>query len=361
MPEGIDAYLRENKQDPRLKEPLMDFIHSGAVSAVTPDLARFLRIETLPHNDTAERVQAYLEHSNRYIAPLSPEHQEADIRGDHAAKDIEFIDGVRIAAHSVVRISTGFENGTGFLVAPGVMATARHTLYMGDNRILGMAVFMDENRQIPPNSPTYDLKMDADAFYFEAGSKDKKSLFDLVLIGVKGTSLEAQEALNEAPWLPLIRTVGKILTGHRVYVIHHPNGGRKNISLHGNRLTYLNDDPGFNDFCFYDADTRKGSSGAPVFNVFHQVIALHQGTVPAATADGLVQDKNGRLFGKERLKSELDEVKLIANRGLRTSRMVDLLERHDFDRPTHSEFRDKLIDLWQQPRCLELGAKVGWE
>jgi endonuclease G len=57
----------------------------------------------------------------------------------------------------------------------------------------------------------------------------------------------------------------------RCYIIGHPKGRPKEVSLQKNVIVEVID----KKYIHYTADTEKGSSGSPVFNDKWQLIALH--------------------------------------------------------------------------------------
>jgi len=363
MPVDLKDYLNIVSQHSGLIEPIMDLVKSKAIAKVTPKQTRFAknRLKGYAHIDTKNRIDAHLDWLAQLSGPLTPEEQEAAIKGNRGMQDVEFVDGARNSANAVVRLESAFEHGTGFLVAPGILATARHCLFHGSEQFLPNAVLMDENRFISPNGKEFNLTLNKELFYFEAGKDSgEELLYDFVLIGIEGVDDESKASLKNTSWLPLLKDIGKILASHRIYIVHHPNGRRKHISLYGSRLTHLKDEPQLNNLCFYDAHTDIGSSGAPVLSTYHQVIALHQGTVPAVHEGGNLQDIKGQFMKRARVENKPHEVKFIANRGLRASKMVDLLTNHNFKNPDHKVVKKKLLELWAHPKSKKMELKVGW-
>src|SRR6185295_12247422 len=76
------------------------------------------------------------------------------------------------------------------------------------------------------------------------------------------------------------------------------------------------------DFLWYSTDTLSGSSGSPVFSNDWLVVALHHSGVPALR-NGKIQTVLGRDF--DRTVDKEDDIKWIANEGVRVSRIVQTL------------------------------------
>src|SRR5262249_16458385 len=66
-----------------------------------------------------------------------------------------------------------------------------------------------------------------------------------------------------------------VLVRQYVNIIQHPQGRPKQVALRDNQVIDLLD-----DFLHYRADTEPGSSGAPVFNDFWELVGLHHSGVP---------------------------------------------------------------------------------
>ena len=70
--------------------------------------------------------------------------------------------------------------------------------------------------------------------------------------------------------IALLRDPHTVTRGERVNIIQHPQGRRKELSLHDNKVNYV-----YDIGIRYTADTEGGSSGSPVFNNEWNLVALH--------------------------------------------------------------------------------------
>jgi len=73
-----------------------------------------------------------------------------------------------------------------------------------------------------------------------------------------------------------------------VNIVQHPQGRRKEVSLHDNKVGYV-----YDKVIRYSADTEPGSSGSPVFNNQWELVALHH--AGWATDDGGAENEGVRL------------------------------------------------------------------
>ncbi|MEL6476722.1 MAG: trypsin-like peptidase domain-containing protein [Pseudomonadota bacterium] len=162
---------------------------------------------------------------------------------------------------AICRVITSKSIGTGFLLPGGFVLTNNHVV------------------------PSAELAADADLeFNFERdieGRMRRSSLYP-VDPGVFATDatldytlLKVGAAPEEEPlsrWGHVTLGQGrKVELGDPVTIIQHPDGGEKRIALTSNDVVYV-DAPRL----LYRTDTKKGSSGAPVFNEAWEVVALHR-------------------------------------------------------------------------------------
>src|SRR5262249_34029684 len=79
-----------------------------------------------------------------------------------------------------------------------------------------------------------------------------------------------EEPLGDTPPITLLRNPATITRSERAAIIQHPAGRAKEVTLHNNEVTRVQD-----KVIHYRTDTEPGSSGAPVFNDRWQLVALH--------------------------------------------------------------------------------------
>jgi endonuclease G, mitochondrial len=157
--------------------------------------------------------------------------------------------------------------GTGWLRTPERIITNHHVI--------------KAREQTEPQPSNADLKLQ---------SERTKVRFDFDADGAEGevVNVEALEAYNpdlDYAVLRLVKPVGRtplacaktLFTkgdGYRaVNIIQHPDGGYKQIAIRNNLVTATS----ATDVRYF-TDTRRGSSGSPVFDDQWQVVALHRGS-----------------------------------------------------------------------------------
>ncbi len=204
-------------------------------------------------------------------------------------------------------------SGTGWMVSPTLLITNNHVLPSLADAKVGLAEF---NYQEDINStvgPIHTFRLSPEEFFFT--SKE----LDFTLVAVKPTQVNgAGAALSEFGHLQLIEQSGKALLQESLSIIQHPGGDTKQIAMRNNQLVDI-----FDNFAHYLTDTKKGSSGSPVFNDSWQVVALHHAGVPKLDEKGRWLAKGGRLWKEE---WGYDAVDWIANEGIRISSIFALLK-----------------------------------
>ena len=97
-------------------------------------------------------------------------------------------------------------------------------------------------------------------------------------------------------------------------IIQHPRGQPKQVALRDNQVTDL-----LQNFLHYRAGTEPGSSGAPVFNDYWELVGLHHSGVPRRDPKtNEVLTRSGAVWDR---KNERD-VDWIANEGVRLSQIL---------------------------------------
>lgn len=219
-----------------------------------------------------------------------------------------------IASRSVCRIQlrdaranlVGY--ATGFLIGPGLMMTNNHVFGRPADAINSVADF-DYELDIA------GMEREPVRFGFEPGklfyTNDR---LDYSIVAVAPVSLAGGRRLIDWGWLPLSGQPGKGDPGEYLTIIQHPSGQPKQVCVRDNKLLKY-----VGDFAWYMTDTSSGSSGAPAFNRFWQVIALHHSGVAKKDAQGRVLTRDGKVWD-----SSMDETSIdwIANEGVRISAIV---------------------------------------
>lgn len=261
-------------------------------------------------------------------------------------QDINYLARGTRAARSVARIAVRDGSGrlrswgTGFLIAPGVLITNNHVLTEAAGAARSEAHFQFE-RDIDGQP------LDATTFALEPGRLFFTSApLDFTVVAVAARSQNADATLASFGYLPLVGITGKITEGEWLTIVQHPNGDPKQVCVRENRYIKKTD-----DVIWYSTDTVGGSSGSPVFNNDWYVVALHHSGVPEEK-DGRIQTIHGRPFDPQ--SDHDDDIKWIANEGMRVSRIVDTLRKA---LPAHALLQPVFTATAANARIPESGAR----
>lgn len=191
--------------------------------------------------------------------------------------------------------------GTGVLISPGLLMTNHHVLPDAEAARGASAVFDYGHDEDGGPRAEHAVPLDAGAGFFA------DELLDFAVVAVSATT-----PLGARRPVPLIAEPGKILLGERVNVIGHAKGERARVSIRANRLVDQDE-----DWLRYTSDTRRGSSGSPVFNDQWEMVGLHHAGIPDPDAP-----RGGDAS--------------TANEGARVSRIVARLRSAQLDEPTRA-------------------------
>jgi endonuclease G len=216
--------------------------------------------------------------------------------------------------------------GTGFLVAPGVLLTNHHVLDLADTASLSLAEFNVELDLNFVEAQPRLFNLLPDRLFITSAD------LDFTFVAVNSIATDGTP-LSTFGWLPLMRESGKGVNGEYASIIQHPNGEAKQIVLRENQIIAL--DPEIyqgigSAFIHYRSDTERGSSGAPVFNDQFDVVALHHKAVPAYNKNGERLARDGTVWTSERGE---DELRWVANEGVRISAIFSALDRMTLSHP----------------------------
>jgi len=232
-----------------------------------------------------------------------------------------------------------FGRGTGFLVGLDIMMTNWHNIPDIETARKSKFVLDFEENDLGARKQAQEFKLDPDKFYVSNPE------FDFALVAVKPQS-RLRKALADYGTHLLIEEEGKIIVGQPVNIIQHPKGERKKVTVHNSILVELSNDDAEDQFCYYSADTLKGSSGAPVYNNRWEVIALHRKGVPETDNKGKIVLKTGRKIDRNEMAANEADIKWVCNQGVRTSRIIRQLKDMEIDNPDHIKIRDELLEFW---------------
>lgn len=238
--------------------------------------------------------------------------------------DVSFLDLGAAAANAVARIAfnDGRAQGSGLLVAPGLLITNHHVIESQAAAAEFCAQFRFEKKPTSRGKPA-TFALDPSACFVT----DDIDGLDFTLIGI-GRRLNGADSIESFGYLPLSDAPDKHMLGEVANIIQHPRGRYKELVLRENQLVARDE---LARVLHYIADTEPGSSGSPVFNNDWEVIALHHWGGPWLEA----HDAEGP-------RREINE-------GIRISEIVKFLRRSAsrFDGRTAASVSDALR-LWDQ-------------
>lgn len=344
-------------------EHLGDSLMEAAAKRVRdrlPALAKsksYARRGLVSPTETTARITRYVEATSRAILPERAA-ARADITtgqealiGTNDLLSIEFLEAGLLAARAVGRIEimgTGLF-GTGFLVGDRLLLTNHHVLPALALAGATVVTFGHEEQKFGTPSVPADFALEPARFWLTDSEHD----FTLVALSAQS---DLGVPLDSFGWHPL-QEEGKILEGHPVAIVQHPQGRPKTIALHNSYFLIVDNASPDDQFCWYSGDTERGSSGSPVFNRDWQVVALHHKAVPRTNSRNEILDKFGKTMSEARYKANPDMVDYVANEGVRASRLRRTIASATLGDPAQAALRDGLIALWDSPKGRSLRAR----
>ena len=278
--------------------------------------------------------------ANKRLQQLSPQArgQLEAIIGGNDLLPIWFLNRGAELRRTVARIkvvtSKGAEGyGTGFLVGPGILITNRHVLdysdIQGDSLLSIVANAVAEfDVEIVPQviAPGKTRLVSSTPAVFRLAPQtllltDAWNALDYVLIALESKSIDGQHDISEYGYNRLSADMGKTVTGEPVFIIQHPNGESKKISLLNNRMMIRDEK---SSYLYYEADTEPGSSGSPVFNRQWEVVALHHSVEFARDPEDRILAKDGSLWNEAMGTAAIKTMSF--NEGVRVSRILKQVE-----------------------------------
>ena len=172
----------------------------------------------------------------------------------------------------------GAWSGTGFLVGKNILLTNHHVLNSAD--VAGRAV-VDFRFEVPPADIASGVS-EPPGPSARRYKLDPSKLFITSPIGNGGLDYtfvwiedEAEPAFGS---IQMARSAFSVARGERAFIIHHPQGRGRRVSLDENDVLRIT-----TTVVRYSTDTMPGSSGSPVFDRQGRLIALHHASTPDPT------------------------------------------------------------------------------
>lgn len=167
------------------------------------------------------------------------------------------------AAKSVVRVKLTNGSATGFLVSSDILMTNNHVFETKRDARLATLQFNYQLNADGTAAPVDEWKCDPDDLF-----KTNPRL-DYTIVRVKrrnGSTPGDSWSYHD------LRHGVTVVVGQRVNIIQHPQGRFEEIAFRDNKVMAANKSK---SFIQYVTDTDYGTSGAPVFDDWFNVVALH--------------------------------------------------------------------------------------
>jgi V8-like Glu-specific endopeptidase len=159
----------------------------------------------------------------------------------------------------VCRLVSRRRLGTGFRVSPTLLMTNNHVIKdAAEANSFVAQFFFEEGLDRKMREPVV-VKLDPQRFW-------TSELFDITIVGADLADADTKNAIASLSLSYRFDTA----VGDPVSIIQHPLGGPKQIALTSNQVVNI-----FHHRIQYVTDTMPGSSGAPVFNMSWEVVAVH--------------------------------------------------------------------------------------
>jgi hypothetical protein len=172
-------------------------------------------------------------------------------------------------------------NGTGWLIAPGLLLTNHHVIEARDcNERPATDADVSAQAKLATARFGYDSE---DATYSEFGASElicRDPRLDYALLRLEGTSRRPPaRSVSEWGYLPILPDVPRLTKGDRLNIIQHPQSGPKQIAIRSNFYYGAPSTGSEPDRIRYLTDTAPGASGSPVFDDKWRVLAIHHAAV----------------------------------------------------------------------------------
>ncbi|MEP3890954.1 MAG: serine protease [Hellea sp.] len=272
---------------------------------------------------------------------------ESIINESNDLLSIETLEIGMAVSKSIGLVNVGqLRKGTGFLIGHNLMMTNWHNFKIKSDTNTSSLLMGFEDNDVGERLGKAEYDFDPDRFFYS----NKEN--DVAIVAVKPKSRKGV-ALEKYMHIPLFEREGKIIIGEPVNIIQHAGGHRKQVVFHNSNLVALSNKSEKDQYCYYDGDTKKGSSGSPVFNKHWEVIALHRKGVPETTRFGKIVLKDNTKIDRSEMMTNMHKIKWASNQGVRISRIIDNLKKEKFESEetelvmqNYKTLRDDLLLSW---------------
>ena len=191
-------------------------------------------------------------------------------------------------ASAVAKIETPAGVGTGFVIAGNLLVTNAHVLPDLATAMASTAVFNYQKSADSLDLNPIPIKLAPDQKFLLSPATER----DLAVVALAEPARER--------WTEIALALQKVKANERACIIQHPGGDQKHIGLYHNTVTFADD-----NIVQYLTDTLPGSSGAPVFNQYWELIAIHH-------AGGWLREPG-------------QKTKLFRNEGIAVTQLINLI------------------------------------
>lgn len=263
---------------------------------------------------------------------------------------IEFLEAGLIAKRPIGRIHDGAGSfGTGFLVGLDLVMTAAHCLPSLAEASNHEVQFDYEEQSFGTPKATRSYPLHPERFFY------RNDDYDVAIVAAVDFSA-VHPPLKSYGWHVLLPSEEKVAPPEPVSIVQHPQGLHKKLVVHNSRFVHCENGSEDERYCWYTGDTKRGSSGSPVFNARWELVALHHRAIPRTS-------KRGEILGRDGLPAavnpavvkdlddlaDIESVAFVANQGVRCSRLYRHLRGVNMPDEAQNTILRELLELWSAP------------
>ncbi len=285
----LDAIVRQRvKKAAATIQASLGHIANGNPLAAEPDpKRRFARLQAKTNYQAEALVRSIdiAARQERTKATAKPSGQEAVQGPTLDFVGIAFFERGRRVADAVARIAygNGRPQGSGFMVAPGLILTNHHVI---ETEAAAAELCVEFDYEIDANNMARKVtryRLNPARCFVTDGIEG----LDYTLVAL-GERISGERMAADFGYVPLSDAADKHMLGEVANIIQHPQGRHKEVVVRENRLVARDETV---NVLHYLADTEAGASGSIVSNNDWEPIALHHWAGPArevvSTKDGL--------------------------------------------------------------------------